>query len=86
MLDAERHAGFLRFNAKTAEQLREIRVRLVIEHHEAGIKMHSCSVFVHRNCIRMSAGVIVLFVNGEIEIVMQKPSAAHSGDTGSDDR
>ena len=66
VLHAEGHLGRLRRHADVAEEPREIRIRDVIEHHEARVDRHRAARFVHGDGVRVSARVVVLFVERDV--------------------
>ena len=85
VLHAEGHLGRLRRHAEFAEEPREIRIRDVIEHHEARVDRHDAACFVHGDGVGVPARVVVLLEERDVVARVEKMRAAEAGDSGPDD-
>ena len=63
------------------KHFRQVRVRLVIEHHETGVHVNMLVAFINGNGIGVSTDVIVFLEQGDVVLLVEKMSAAHASDS-----
>src|SRR6185503_14484363 len=85
MLYAERHIGFFNRSFDIVKKPAQIGIRFIIEDHKTGININRFTAFVNRYGVGMDAHIIVLFVNSQVAVSMQKIGAAHTSYARSDD-
>ena len=84
-LEAEAHRAVPIGHLQLLEQAHEERIGGVVEHHEGGIEAHGLSAVGHRHRVRVSADVVVLLVESEVEPLVQEMAACEAGRAGADD-
>ena len=67
------------------KQFCQVRIRDIVEDHEAGVNMDIGTLFFQRDSVGVPAYVVVLFIKTEMVVGEQEMAAAHSGNAGSDD-
>src|SRR5258708_3103489 len=61
-------------------------ISFIVKDHKTGVDVNRLAIFVNRYCIGMTANIVVLFVNGQIGMLMQKMTAAHTRNSCPDNR
>src|SRR3954469_20892590 len=84
MLHAERHRRRHRLHTELVEQTNEIRIRHIVEDHEARVDRHRPPFFIDCDRVRVSAGVIVRVEQRHVEIAVEKIAASEAGNAGTD--
>jgi len=84
---AERHIGLLRGDAELAEESGEERISRVVKHHEPGVDGHRApgAGLPGGDGVGVATNVVGSLKQREVEVALQKVSAAKTGDAGADD-